>query len=103
MNIKMIENLLAILAIVLSQGYKIPQIYKLYKSKSGGDISKRSIIVQSLSYMLWISYSVLDFDIFYLTSNIMSLLLNIIIHSMKYCYAKKEIEIEKRERNKLNI
>lgn len=74
------------LGTTLSLTYRLPQIYKLYKTKSGEDVSKRAIYIQSSSYIVWTIYSILRNDNFYIYSNILSFLQNIIIWVMKYRY-----------------
>lgn len=73
---------LGIIATILSQIYRIPQIYQLYKTKSGNDISKWSIFIQSSSYIFYIIYSIFNWDIVYIASNSVSLFENIIIYIM---------------------
>lgn len=90
-------------AIALSLSYKMPQIIRIYKRKKGEDISKKSIIMQNLSYVLWLLFGLLIEENLYLISNILSLMLNLIIQYMKHHYHKIAIkppvkdEIEKTE------
>lgn len=83
-----IKTILGLSALILSLSYRLPQIYKLYKTKSGGDISKRSIIIQSASYIAWFSYSIMVNDMFYMVANLLSFSQNVIIWIMKYKYIK---------------
>jgi uncharacterized protein with PQ loop repeat len=73
---------LGIIATILSQIYRIPQIYQLYKTKSGNDISLFSICIQSLSYVFYIFYSIFNWDLVYIISNSISLVENTIIYIM---------------------
>jgi uncharacterized protein with PQ loop repeat len=70
--------------------YRIPQIYKIYKSKSGGDISDWMLITQNMSYVLWIIHKIELGDSMSLISCIMSLAQNLLIWRMKVYYNSLE-------------
>lgn len=79
----------------LSVIYRIPQIYRLYKTKKGDDISIDMIVIQQLSYILGILYGLLRLDYVYITSSCISFLQNLIILYMrkKYAYTKVNRDI----------
>ena len=73
--------------------YKLPQIYKLCKTKSSNDLSIFSIFIQTLGYIFYFlhGFTVSDYPILVMGS--VSLLQNIIISVLYFCY-KKEMKIE---------
>jgi MtN3 and saliva related transmembrane protein len=74
--------------------YRIPQIYKLYKTRSAKDLSTWMIHTQNISYGLYIAYGFLISDIVYISSSIIALLQNFIILYMHYHYSKESVHIE---------
>lgn len=74
--------LLGFAATVLSLIYRVPQIWKLYQSRSGKDLSLWMIHMQNLSYVGYIAYGYLVGDLVYLVSSILSLLQNFVILGM---------------------
>lgn len=74
----------------LSMLYRLPQIYQLYKTKKGDDISIATIIIQQLSYILAILYGALRIDYVYITGSSISFLQNVLILYMrkKYSYTR---------------
>jgi len=76
-------------AFLCSLLYKIPQLYRIYKYKKGEDISYKSLVIQTSSYVLWIVYSVEINDMIYIYSNIFSLVLNISMMYMKQYYSNQ--------------
>lgn len=91
---------IGLIANVCSLTYRIPQIYKLYQSKSGNDISNLMLIIQNISYALWIIYSLCKKDYMFVTSCTMSFLQNLIIWRMAIYYNSfkevimKEVKID---------
>ncbi|MDD4930854.1 MAG: PQ-loop domain-containing transporter [Candidatus Colwellbacteria bacterium] len=77
-------------ATLLSMIYRFPQIYQLYKTKKGDDISIAMIVIQQLSYILAILYGALRIDYVYITGSSISFLQNVLILYMrrKYSYAR---------------
>jgi len=84
-------NFFAISGIIMSQVYKLPQIYKIYKLKQAGDISLSSVVIQDVSYILWLLYGIGIKDNFYIVANCISFIQNIIIYTMKKHYTKPKI------------
>ncbi len=64
--------------------YRVPQIYKIYNSKKGEDISAGMIHCQNTSYVLYIVYGYLISDLIYIISSITSIIQNLIILYFKY-------------------
>jgi uncharacterized protein with PQ loop repeat len=76
-------------ALGLSLLYRIPQIYEIYKTESAEDISTWMLIIQNLSYILYIIYGVFVHDWIYITSSVLSFVQNLIIYFMKVYYRHK--------------
>jgi MtN3 and saliva related transmembrane protein len=70
--------------------YRIPQMYKLYKTKSSKDISPLMINIQNVSYILYIIYGYMISDIVYIVSSAVSIFQNILILIL-YCTYKNNI------------
>ena len=73
-------------AIFLSMIYRFPQIYLIYKRKSGNDISWWMIFIQNLSYILYTYYGFAKNDIIYISSSIIAMIQNFIILGMTRYY-----------------
>ncbi len=84
----LIQEIIGISALVLSLLYRIPQIYDIYKSKKANDISTMMLIVQNLSYVLYVSYGIFVHDWIYIASSVISFIQNIIIYFMKRHYSR---------------
>lgn len=80
-----ILNIFGITALILSLLYRIPQIYRIYKSKSAIDISIWMVTIQNISYIFYIIYGVLVWDWIYISTSIISVLQNITILILR-CY-----------------
>ena len=74
--------------------YRIPQILKLYKTKKGEDISKKTFILHNCAYAFLLTYICLkeDLDILLLSYYIIGILMNFLIVVMKYYYYTKELQ-----------
>ena len=88
-------NYIGYLGIFFAGIYRIPQIIKIYKTKKGGDISKRSFLLQSSAYICFIIYIVMDketIDYLLLSYYLMGIFQNIFIIAMKKYYKEKNSE-----------
>lgn len=70
--------------------YRIPQIYKIIKNKSSNDISIWMLHLQSISYVLYIAYGVLQEDLVYIISSCLSFSQNIILYFVYFLYKRRE-------------
>jgi len=70
----------------LSLLYRLPQIYKLHKTKKGEDISLFMIIVQNLSYIALIMYGIFRSDTIIIISTAISIVQNIYIIALRHYY-----------------
>lgn len=69
-------------ALLLSFSYRIPQLLKLWRTKSGSDISQKMIHLQNTSYVLYVVYGILISDLVYILSSMLSIIQNLIILAM---------------------
>ncbi len=68
--------------------YRVPQIYKLVRTKSGGDLSSYSYGVQSTAYLFYILHGITIGDPPILTMGSIALCQNLVIVGLRYHYAK---------------
>ena len=57
-----LTNIVGLSASFVGLGIRIPQIYKIYKTKSATDLSYTSVITADLNQILWFSYAYLQND-----------------------------------------
>lgn len=92
MEVSDIELYIGFSALGFSLLYRIPQIYKLWKNKSSNDISVWMIHLQTISYILYVTYGIMKEDLVYIISSAISILQNIILYFL-YCLYKEKEEI----------
>ena len=68
--------------------YRFPQIIKLYNTKKGGDISKKTFILHNCAYFFLLTYVLLKSNIDFLLFSyyIIGILMNMLIIIMKVYY-----------------
>jgi MtN3 and saliva related transmembrane protein len=81
-----VQQAIGITATVLSILYRLPQMYKIYKTHRAEDISTYMLVVQNLSYMCYMVYGVLKHDWIYIAASLLSFVQNIIIYMMMRYY-----------------
>ena len=81
-----LNNLIGIIAGIITTSALVPQTVKIYKTKSAKDISLTMFIFLSIGIALWLFYGILIQAIPVITANSVSLLLNILIIIMKLRY-----------------
>ena len=64
----------------------IPQVIELYRKKSAKDISTSMYIIYALGMILWLIYTIWIKAVPLIIGNIISLILAIIILTMKYLW-----------------
>jgi len=84
-----IFDIIGYIAGILCAIQNIPQIYKLYKTKSGNDISKIFLYIGIISGILWIIFSVNEGNLPVLLFGICEVILLSIILTMVFKYNKK--------------
>lgn len=85
----MLIHILGFLAMVLSVGCLVPQIWKSYKDKSVEDLSLMMIILINLNTIIWVIYGILISAVAVYLCNLMMFILSIILLVFKFIYAKK--------------
>ena len=85
-------NLIGYLGVFFAAIYRIPQIIKIYKTKKGEDVSKKSFILHNAAYVSFVIYicgkSKIDYIL--LVYYFIGVTQNLIIISMKKYY--KDLE-----------
>ena len=81
--------------------YKLPQIYKLIKTKKSEDISIFSLITQCIGYIFYILHGVSITDIPIIFMGVGALVQNIILVILWYFYKENRVknELENKENN----
>lgn len=92
-------NAVGISAIVCSLIYRFPQMYKIYKTRSGLDISSWMIWIQNFSYVLYVVYGIFVHDWIYISSSLLSFIQNIIVLLMRAKFAKDAAQSAKQSAN----
>ena len=82
--------------------YKLPQIYKLCKTKKSNDLSITSILMQLLGYIFYALHGFMVNDYPILAMGSISLLQNMILSILYFCY-KEKINDTKLNPNNPNI
>jgi len=82
-------TLLGFLAATLTTLAFLPQLLKIYNSKSAKDISLPSFSVFSLGVLLWLIYGILKSDIPIIIANIVTIMIAIAIVFLKFRYERK--------------
>jgi MtN3 and saliva related transmembrane protein len=67
-------TIIGFLAAVLTTGCNIPQLYKVWKTRSTKDLSLRMLVALSAGSGLWLAYGVLDSDVAIIGANLATLL-----------------------------
>ena len=84
-------NISGYFGVFFAMVYRIPQIMKIYKTKKGGDISKKAFILHNAAYLSFMIYILdRDQDLVLLTYYSIGLVQNFIIIGMKKYYKNLE-------------
>jgi MtN3 and saliva related transmembrane protein len=68
----------------------IPQLLKIYASKSGKDVSARMFVIFSLGVALWLAYGILIGSLPVIIANTVTLALSLAIMGLKVRYARRD-------------
>ena len=77
-------------ASICTASASIPQLIKIAKSKSAGDISKLMVAVLIVGLGLWVYYGFLKSDVIILTANAIPFMVNLSILILSFKYNKEE-------------
>lgn len=68
----------------------IPQLLKIYASKSGKDVSARMFVIFSIGVALWLAYGILIGSLPVIIANSVTLALSLAIMGLKVRYARHD-------------
>ena len=68
----------------------IPQLLKIYASKSGKDVSARMFVIFSIGVALWLAYGILIGSLPVIIANTVTLALSLAIMGLKVRYARRD-------------
>ncbi len=91
---KIMLDWLGYMGVFFASIYRIPQIIKLYRTKKGGDVSKKAFILHNAAYAAFISYLLVDrdeIDYILLSYYFVGVTQNLVIIGMKRYY-KLQVE-----------
>lgn len=80
---------LGLLAGTLTTMSLLPQLFKIRRTKSAGDISTGMFVVFCVGVVLWLIYGMINRDIAIITSNFITLVLSLTILILKAKYARQ--------------
>jgi MtN3 and saliva related transmembrane protein len=81
-----LNNLIGIIAGIITTSALVPQAVRIYKTKSARDISLTMFVFFAIGIALWLFYGILIQAIPVITANFVSLLLILLIIIMKLRY-----------------
>jgi MtN3 and saliva related transmembrane protein len=67
----------------------IPQVWKIYRTKSGNDISGRMFSIFSIGIVLWLAYGIMLRSVPLILSNLVTLGLSLTILVLKVRYRRR--------------
>lgn len=82
---------LGVLYNILSLTYRLPQMFKIIRTKKVRDISVKMMNIQSASYVVSITYGTIENDWVWIVSSSIALLQNIIIYILRWRYLTRII------------
>ena len=85
----MLENIIGIVAGVLTGISMLPQRVTMIKEKEGKDISAGMLIVLLAGLAVWVAYGIMKKDWPIIITNAFSFLVNSIIITLKFVYERK--------------
>jgi len=83
-------DLLGLLAGALTTIAFVPQLLKLYATKSGKDVSARMFLIFSTGVTLWLIYGILIRSAPIIIANSLTLLMSLVILVLKLRYARPQ-------------
>lgn len=83
-------DFIGLVAGVLTTIAFIPQLLKIYASKSGKDVSARMFVIFSLGVALWLAYGILIGSLPVILANTVTLALSLAIMGLKVRYARRD-------------
>ena len=87
-------DLLGLLAGALTTIAFVPQLLKLYATKSGKDVSARMFLIFSTGVILWLIYGILIRSAPTIIANSLTLLMSLIILALKLYYGRSQARVD---------
>jgi MtN3 and saliva related transmembrane protein len=84
-----IIDIIGLVAGLLTTTAFIPQVLKIYRTKSGKDISARMFSLFSVGIVLWLIYGILLRSLPLILSNVVTLVLSLTIIGLKIRYRER--------------
>jgi MtN3 and saliva related transmembrane protein len=81
-------DVLGLLAGVLTTIAFVPQVLKIYRTKSGKDISRGMMLIFSLGVLLWLVYGIVIGSMPLILANAFTLVLSVAIVVLKIHYSR---------------
>lgn len=88
----MIWKLIGFVAATLTMFAFVPQVIKIYKTKSAKDLSVGTIVQLSIGVTLWIVYGIYLRDAIIIMANIVTLLTLLLALFLYYIYTKEQLK-----------
>lgn len=88
---EILSLILGILYNILSLTYRLPQMFKMIRTKKVRDISVKMLNIQSASYLVSIAYGTIENDWVWIVSSSIALFQNIIIYILRWRYLSRII------------
>ena len=83
-------NTIGLLAGLLTTIAFVPQVLKMYRTKSGRDISARMFTIFSIGILLWLYYGTLLQSLPIILANAVTLVLTLTIIALKIFYSRNQ-------------
>ncbi len=83
-------DLIGLLAGLLTTIAFVPQLLKIYASKSGKDVSARMFVMFSAGVALWLVYGIMIRSLPVIIANVVTLGLAVAIMALKIRYSRRE-------------
>ena len=93
----MIDSI-GLVAGVLTTGAFVPQVWKIYRSKSGRDVSARMFSLLSAGVVLWLIYGILLQSLPLILTNGVTLFLSLAIIVLKVRYSRAQLGAQRDRR-----
>jgi len=87
-------DLIGLLAGALTTIAFVPQLLKLYATKSGKDVSARMFLIFSTGVILWLVYGVLIRSAPIVIANSLTLLMSLVILALKLHYGRSQGRVD---------
>lgn len=84
------EDLIGLLAGVLTTIAFVPQLLKIHATKSGKDVSARMFVMFSAGVALWLTYGIMIRSLPVIIANAVTLALALAIMALKIHYGRRE-------------